>query len=246
MSGSNGNARNVYRTEEPPEDWIQTIKSLPNPPKTPAKPSYGFDSPLGCLASNIAAPLYIYASLKGKHELWDELVAQLPDTAFSRAALDMGCGRGMVLLKVAEQRKKIGAGGLAYGIDIFNSNDQTGNSPHATYANVACLGLLDDVVLNAASFVEKLPFADGAFSLVTSSLAFHNVDSEGRRTAVEELARVCAPGASVILLDLRGSVQAYMDTLVALGWRDVSVSFAGVGVMYGMWPCQILRATKPI
>lgn len=245
-NSDHGNKRsNIYRVETPPSDWIQTIKSSADAPPTPSKPSYGLDSPLGCLASNIGAPLYIYASLKGKHDLWDRLLAELPDSAFSGPSLDMGCGRGMVLLKVAQRKKRIQAAEPEYGIDIFNPGDQTGNSPHATYANAATLGLLDNVVLHTASFTEPLPFADGAFSLVTSSLALHNVDVEGRRRAVEELARICAPGANVILVDLQGYPKGYAETLTGLGWKGVKYAFGGVGVMFGFWPCQVLHATKP-
>lgn len=46
------------------------------------------------LGSNIAAPLYLYASLKGKHDLWDNLLSNQPDSAFRGPALDIGCGEG--------------------------------------------------------------------------------------------------------------------------------------------------------
>ena len=236
----------IYKVEPPPQDWIKHIGSLPNPPSTPARPSYGLDSPMGLLASNIAAPLYLYASLKGKHDLWDNLLKTVADSNFEGPALDMGCGRGMVLLKVAQMKKAIQQScSPVYGIDIFNTSDQSGNSPEATYANAASLEVLDNVVLHTASFTEELPFAVGVFSLVTSSLALHNVDIEGRKRAIVELARVCRPGGKVLIVDLMGYPKGYMETLTSLGWKDITCEFAGVGSMFGMWPCQVLRATKP-
>ena len=199
---------------------------------------------MGLLASNIAAPLYLYASLKGKHDLWDTLLKSLSNGDFEGPSLDMGCGRGMVLLKVA-QRKATQSRSPAFGIDIFNTSDQSGNAPEATYANVASLDVLDQVVLHRASFTEELPFEDGVFSLVTSSLALHNVDIQGRNRAIEELSRVCRPGAKVMIVDLMGYPKGYMETLASLGWKEATCEFAGVGSMFGMWPCQILRATKP-
>jgi ubiquinone/menaquinone biosynthesis C-methylase UbiE len=191
------------------------------------------------------APLYIYASYKGKHDLWDYLLNELPDSTFEGPSLDMGCGRGMVLLKVAQRKKARSIPTRAYAVDIFSTGDQTGNAPEATYANAASLDVLENVVLHTASFTEELPFADGVFSLVTSSLAIHNVNSDGRKKAVEQLARVCRPGGQVLVLDLMGSVKTYQDTLLSLGWKDVSYEFGGVGVMFGAWPCQVLKATKP-
>jgi SAM-dependent methyltransferase len=235
----------IYKAESPPKDWIKHMRSSSNPPATPTKPAYGLDSPMGLLASNIAAPLYLYASLKGKHDLWDSLLKNLSDGDFEGPALDMGCGRGMVLLKVAQRKKAIQSRTPAFGIDIFNTSDQSGNSPEATYANTASLEVLDNVVLLTASFTEELPFADGVFALVTSSLALHNVDVQGRQRAIEELARVCKSGGKVVVVDLMGHPTGYVETLTSLGWKDVSCEFAGVGSMFGMWPCQVIRATKP-
>lgn len=244
-SGGDYVTNSVYKAESPPEDWIKNIRSSSNPPPTPAKPAYGLDSPMGLLASNIAAPLYLYASLKGKHDLWDSLLKSLSDSDFEGPALDMGCGRGMVLLKVAQRKKAIQSRSPAFAIDIFNTSDQSGNAPEATYANAASLEVLDNVVLHTASFTEELPFADGVFALVTSSLALHNVDIEGRQQAIRGLARVCRPGGKVLIVDLMGYPKGYMETLISLGWKGVSCEFAGVGSMFGMWPCQVIRATKP-
>lgn len=238
-------AASIYKVEPPPRDWIKRIKSSSNPPPTPANPNYGLDSPMGLLASNIAAPLYLYASLKGKHDLWDSLLKELPDSLFQGQSLDMGCGRGLVLLKVAQRKKTMDGSSLAYGIDIFNNKDQSGNSPEAAYANAASLGVLENIVLHTASFTETLPFEDGVFSLVTSSLAIHNVEQHGRERAIEELARVCKSCGSVVIVDLMGYPKEYVETLRKLEWKQVTCEFAGIGSMFGMWPCQVVRATKP-
>lgn len=262
MAADNQHA--LYGTAEPPEDHIQSIRRSSDKPETPAKPSFGLDSPKGLLASNVTAPVYLYASLHGKHVVWDELLAKVPDSLFYRPTLDVGCGRGMVLLKVAQRKKTLaaaggggGGGGVsdgtgsaapevhpAYGIDIFNSADQTDNSPVATYKNVAAAGLLDYAVLNTASFTERLPFADGCFSLVTSSLAIHNVSREGQAAAMEEIARVCEPGGRIIIVDIFG-VKHHAKLLENLGWKDVKVKGAGPRMLYGVISSDVLTATKP-
>ncbi|KAK1749745.1 hypothetical protein QBC47DRAFT_426561 [Echria macrotheca] len=241
----------IYRSDViPPEDHIRSIRLSPNRPTTPAKPSFGLDSPAGLAASSITAPLYLYASLRGKFQIWDDILSQLSDTDFSSPSLDVGCGRGLVLLKIAQRKKaiaaRVGAANVqpAYGIDIFASADQTGNHPVATYKNAAAMGVLDLTVLHSASFAETFPFADGVFSIVTASLSLHNVREADQGVAVREMARVCSPCGIILVVDLFG-VNGHAHILKELGWQDVSVKGAGLRMVYGIFPCQILRAVKP-
>jgi len=251
-----------------PVDHIAKIRSSPDRPAIPSKATYGLDSLRGLLYSSFTAPLYLHASLRGKHLLWDKLLSETPQALYSRPTLDVGCGRGLVLLKIANLKRiaaaaAAGAGPAvhsagpsmtmsvpetispAYGIDIFNSADQTGNSPSATYINAAVLGLLDWTVLHTADFTAKLPYPDGFFSLVTASLSLHNVGKEGRVHGVREIARVCATGGQVIIVELYGYCREYARVLQDAGWNQVTIEMAGWQMMFGIWPCQILRATKP-
>lgn len=161
----------------------------------------------------------------------------------------MGCGRGLVLLKIAQLKKAASASAKrtvdpVYGVDIFITGDQSGNAPEATYDNVAALDVLDQVVLHTASFTE-LPFRDASMDLVTASLSVHNVDKEARRRAIIEAARVLRPGGYLVILELYGYVGEYGEVLRDLGWEDVRIELGGLGVMYGAWPCQWLKARKP-
>ncbi len=242
----------LYRADlEVPEDLVQVIASSPDKPQTPDHPSFGLDSPTGLLLSSFAAPFYLYATFRGKFELWDEWLSKVPHSTYVQPTLDLGCGRGLVLLKVAECKRKIAVNDVsarvapAYGIDIFSTSDQTGNSAAATYRNAAAMGLLGHTVLHQASFAEQLPFADGTFSLITASLSLHNTSQEGRRVAIREMARVCAVGGRLIVVDLWGSFNAYTSALRDANWTDVSVRWAGLKMMYGILPCQVLEATKP-
>lgn len=239
------NPEDIYATDPPLKDEIEALGASVNPPKTPSKPSYGIDSPLGAVGSLITAPLYLYATLRGKHQAWDALLSATSVKSLLGPTIDFGCGRGMVLLKVAALKKTHGSNAKAYGIDIFNANDQSGNSAEATYSNAASLGLLQHVALHEASFTTTLPFKDNAFTLVTSSLAIHNVSKDGRAKAIEEMARVCKPGGKIIILELAGYVGDYKDVLVRLGWKNVKCEMAGLGATFGFWPCQTLTATKP-
>lgn len=192
-----------------PEDHIERLSTEVGAHDIPSNPSYGIDSPLGLLASNILAPLYLYATTKGKFQVWDDLLANLPRETYRAPTLDLGCGRGMVLLKIAQIKKQLAISELqstvqpAYGIDLFIKGDQSGNSPLATYKNAAALGVCGQTVLHTGSFAD-LPFSDGVFSLVTASLSIHNADKDTRKKAIGEAARVLGSGGSWLWWIWRG------------------------------------------
>ena len=245
-------AQPVYENgSEPPENLIETISQSADRPPAPKEPAFGLDSPVGLLLSSFASPLYLYATFRGKFQVWTELLSGIPDSFYLKPTLDLGCGRGMVLLKIASLKKQIAEKDAslrvapAYGIDIFNKNDQTGNSAAATYGNAAAMGVLDYTVLHNASFTERLPFADGVFSLVTASLSIHNASKEGRINAIKEVSRVCAPGGKLVIADLTGFFKAHTAVLHDAGWKNVEVEWAGIRMVFGTLPCQILKAFKP-
>lgn len=247
----------VYK-DTPLKDHIHDIAGG-DPPTIPAKPSFGLDSWIGLAASCAAAPLYLYSSLKGKLDVWDELLDdQVPQWCLRHPTLDVGSGRGMVLLKVAERKKKLTADcqsdyddvkksnvAKAYGIDTFKRTLHRSYGPIDTYKNAGALDVLNLAVLNTADFSDKFPFADGAFSLVTSNLVLHCSSKEGRLNAMREIARVCMPEGRVVIVDLYGHFGELEAALKAMGWTDVKVSIVGFRMSYGVIPCQMLLATKP-
>jgi len=83
------------------------------------------------------------------------------------------------------------------------------------------------------------------FSLVTASLSTYNVDKSARRQAIMDAARVVRSGGYLIILNLVGYLASYERVLRSLGWTDVETELGGLQVMFGAWPCQILKARKP-
>lgn len=60
------------------------------------------------MLSNIASPLYLYATLRGKFKVWEEVLRDMAKNIdFSEPCLDCGCGRGMVLVKLASLKKEL-------------------------------------------------------------------------------------------------------------------------------------------
>lgn len=103
-----------------------------------------------------------------------------------RRVLDVGCGTGALLRKVAER---------------FPRADLTGVDPAPCMVETARKSWHGD---RPACFVraaaEYLPFEDGEFDLVTSTVSFHHW--QGQRAGLHEIGRVLAPGGSVVLADI--------------------------------------------
>lgn len=177
----------------------------------------------GAVIWSIGGSLYLYATFRGKFEVWAEILeqARLKGTEH---ALDIGCGRGAVTIAVALQLPH----GRVTGIDLWRRIDQSGNAIAATEANLKLNGVDDRVTLATANMT-SLPFADRSFDLVTASLAIHNVrPTNARRAAVHEAVRVLKPGGMLLIADI-SKVAEYRATLAELrltpsvdrpaGWR---------------------------
>ena len=95
-----------------------------------------------------------------------------------------------------------------------------GNARAATEANARALDVAGRVELVDGD-MRAMPFADGEFDAVLSSLAVHNVyEGEGREQALREIARVTRPGGRVLLQDFRHTGD-YARALRALGFEAV-------------------------
>jgi arsenite methyltransferase len=169
----------------------------------------------------LQAVVYLHTTLRGKFRLWDGLLDQLALNG-DEQVLDLGCGRGAVLLAAAHRVPR----GRAYGVDLWRSVDQSGNDESVTRSNAAAEGLSDRVETHTAD-MRDLPFPDGSFDLVVSSLAIHNLPTDGDRDAVlDEAIRVLRPGGRMVIADIR-YVRRYARHLQQAGL--VSVQFRTIG-----------------
>jgi ubiquinone/menaquinone biosynthesis C-methylase UbiE len=236
-------------------------------PYRPRKGSYGVDAPyllpipiilvvvnvingitskslwpfVGAGLITFCCALGLYVSCRGKFVVWAELLDQLKFPESARI-LDLGCGRGAVLLLAAQRLTT----GKAVGVDIWKKTDQSGNAAETTLCNAAAEGVLDRVEVHTASMT-ALPFADGSFDLVVSNVAVHNVKGrQGREKVLEEAVRVLRPGGRLLIADIKVTGQ-YCDCLVKLGMRDVARRSLGWRMWWsGPWMAtRLVTATKP-
>jgi SAM-dependent methyltransferase len=233
----------------------------------PRKGSYGVDSPyllpiLGALfAANVihgvvsgsiwpfigatvilaCAGCGLYTSRRGKFVVWAELLDQLKLRGVERI-LDLGCGRGAVLLLAAQRLTS----GRAVGVDLWRRRDQSGNALEATRSNAVAEGVADRVDLQTADMT-ALPFDDSSFDVVVSNLAIHNIKSRSsRQKAIDEAVRVLRPGGRLLLADLWGT-RAYHAQLKKLGMLDVGRRDLGWRLWWsGPWlATRLVTAVKP-
>ena len=85
-----------------------------------------------------------HTSRRGKFVVWAELLDALKLRGDERI-LDIGCGRGAVLLLAAQRLTT----GRAAGIDLWNRADQSGNAADATRRNAAAEGVANLVELQS-------------------------------------------------------------------------------------------------
>src|SRR5262249_40376198 len=137
----------------------------------------------------LCAAGYLYSTRRGKFQVWAEILMHL-HLRGDEQVLDLGCGRGAVLLMVA----KLLPAGQASGVDLWKPVDQSGNALATTQRNAELEGVSERVTLYRAD-MQRLPFAENSFDLLLSSLALHNIASvAGREQALAEAMRVLKPG----------------------------------------------------
>jgi len=142
--------------------------------------------------------------------------------------LDMGCGRGAVLVAVARRLTT----GRVTGIDLWSTHDQSGNSRDVTIRNASLEGVKDRIVIETGD-MRALPFPDASFNVVVSSLAIHNISSNGDRAqAVSEAWRVLQPGGRLAIADIRATAR-YARTLTELGAIEITRRRLGWRFWYG-------------
>ncbi|XP_065862153.1 uncharacterized protein [Euphorbia lathyris] len=173
-----------------------------------------------------AAGNFFYSSVALHHDMAQRMVSYVNDWSSVKTALDIGCGRGILLNAVATQLKKTGSSGRVVGLD---RSKRTTLSTLRT-ANMEGVG---EYVTCREGDVRSLPFGDNYFDVVVSAVFVHTVGKEyGPRTVeaaaermrvLSEIVRVLKPGAIGVLWDIV-HVPEYVRRLQELKMEDIKVS----------------------
>lgn len=173
----------------------------------------------------------LYSSKIGKYKMRAKIMKNL-SVSGNEIALDVGCGRGLMLNGIASEITT----GKVYGVDIWSVKDQSGNTKDAVMKNADIEGTKSKIdIIN--SDMRSLPFEDGSFDIIVSSLAIHNLKKEDREKALIEIARVAKSNSRIAILDL-AHIDEYADILKGTGFIINNISkpqfqmFPPVKVLY--------------
>ena len=185
------------------------------------------------------AALFIRTTRVGKFEVWAEILEDLRLRG-DETLLDLGCGRGAVLLAAA----KLLPNGRAIGVDIWRA-DQTDNSQQNTLRNAEVEGVSDRVEVRTADITD-LPFDNDSVDVIVSSLVVHNIPGAANRAkAISEAARVLRPGGRLVLADIWATGR-HVRQLRELGWTDARRRGLGWRMWWGPgMGTHLVTATKP-
>ncbi|KAG4204107.1 hypothetical protein ERO13_A04G027700v2 [Gossypium hirsutum] len=205
--------------------FFQTL--FPSP--SAARFAAGFSGAVTSISSVclfFAAANFLYSAGPLHYEMAQRMVGSVYDWSSVKLALDIGCGRGILLNSVATQLKKTGSSGRVVGLD---RSKRTTLSTLRT-ANVEGVG---EYVTCKEGDVRSLPFEDNYFDVVVSAVFVHTVGKEyGHRTVeaaaermrvVGEMVRVLKPGGVGVVWDLL-HVPEYVRRLQELKMEDIRVS----------------------
>jgi arsenite methyltransferase len=166
----------------------------------------------------------IWTSRVGKVRERDRLLDHILWTGHERV-LDVGCGRGLMLIGAAKRLTN----GKAIGVDIWKAEDLSGNRPESTLDNARREHVADRVEVQTAD-MRQLPFPKDTFDVIVSSAAIHNLYSAAdRRKAIAEIARVLKPGGQAVIDDIRHHTE-YAATFLEHGCGDVRAVSSRAGM----------------
>ncbi len=178
------------------------------------------------LVSLLMAGWMYWVGTRGKLRDRDRLLALVPWRG-DETVLDVGCGRGLLLVGAAKHLTS----GKAVGVDLWSKDDLSENGPEGTRENAALEGVADRVEVRDGD-ARQLPFADDTFDVIVSRAVLHNIyDAAERQQALREIARVLRPGGYVALLDIVHTGE-YVKVLVEC--RLINVRRVGSPVVAGL------------
>jgi arsenite methyltransferase len=189
--------------------------------------------------------LMVYDSKVTKIITRDRLLAMIPWCG-DESVLDVGCGRGLMLVGAAQKLTT----GKAFGIDIWQAKDQSANSPQGAIENAQLTNVGDRVEVKTADML-NLPFPDQSFDVVLSAWAVHNLEQKpDRDLALSEMMRVLKLGGHLILSDIAHR-DVYAAYLKNLGLADTKIIFAPIRdqflniVSFGSYRPSAIVGRKP-
>jgi ubiquinone/menaquinone biosynthesis C-methylase UbiE len=178
----------------------------------------------------------------GRERRFREQLLELARLEPGESVLDIGCGTGTLAIAA---KRVVGDSGVVHGIDA---------SPEMiARARRKAKRSRMDVAFEMAQ-AQSLPFPEGRFDLVLSTVMLHHLPRAGRAQAVRDARRVLKPGGRLLAVDFvrrsgRGLL-AHFHRHGRVDPRDLIalVTEAGLNVMesgpVGRWDLQFVLARR--
>jgi arsenite methyltransferase len=180
--------------------------------------------------------------LKDRDKLLD-----LIEWSGSELVLDVGCGRGLMLIGAAKRLTT----GKAIGIDLWQQQDQASNSSEATLANAKIERVLERVEVKTAD-MRQLPFPENHFDVVISNWVVHNLEAEvDRQKTLDEIIRVLKPSGTIVLRDIVNQAEYanhfQQHGMVNLRWHNNPIQDMVLKtITFGSFAPSTISASKPV
>ncbi|WP_082951822.1 class I SAM-dependent methyltransferase [Mycobacterium sp. 852002-51057_SCH5723018] len=142
-------------------------------------PAAGHDALLPCYD--------VFSRLLGMNRVYQTLIAQA-EFADGQRALEIGCGTGNLTTRVKS---------------AYPAVDVTGCDPDPRALERARRkGRRLNGIRFEQGYAERLPYADGEFDRVLSSMMLHHINPDAKPAAAGEIFRVLRPGGRLHLVDI--------------------------------------------
>jgi ubiquinone/menaquinone biosynthesis C-methylase UbiE len=175
----------------------------------------------------------VWYSKVGKLRIRDQVLGLIPWRG-DEMVLDVGCGRGLLLVGAARRLTT----GKAIGVDRWVAGALTGNRPEAALDNARWEGVLDRVEVKEGD-VRQLPFADDSFDVAVSNFVVHEVNNRAEREQMlREIVRVLRPGGRLALVDFIFTGEC-VRVLHEIGIVDARR--ARIGSFFSFWFSAVLN-----
>jgi ubiquinone/menaquinone biosynthesis C-methylase UbiE len=162
--------------------------------------------------------LLVWLLLLGRERAFRERLVRLARLETGQSVLDVGCGTGSLAITA---KRRVGPAGTVRGVDA--SPEMIARARRKAHKAGVDVSFTEGVV-------ETLPFPDGGFDAVLSTLMLHHLPGDARRQCALEMRRVLKPGGYVLAVDFgrtpggrKGLIERFhrhgridMDHLVAI------------------------------
>lgn len=173
--------------------------------------------PIAVLYDKVASP-----AIRGFHK---KVALEITSTLKYGRVLDIGTGPGHLLLEIARQNSDLDLAGCDLSQKMLKIAKKITQQEKYSCSNQKLKDIDSPKISFIRGDVQDLPFSDGQFDLVVSTLSMHHWNDPIQ--GIRECARVTAPGGNCWIYDLRTDAPSseHAELLSVKGLRRLILSW---------------------